>query len=31
MRTKIIVDGKNCLNREKLTKMGFYYNGIGRP
>jgi len=29
-KVKIIVDGKNCLNKEKIKKMGIVYRGIGR-
>lgn len=27
---KVIVDGKNCLNKEKIKKLGIEYRGIGR-
>lgn len=27
---KIIIDGKNCLDREKIKKLGIIYKGIGR-
>jgi len=27
---KIIIDGKNCLNKEKIEKIGIIYKGIGR-
>ncbi len=27
---KIIIDGRNCLDREKITKLGILYHGIGR-
>ncbi|NTW30366.1 MAG: hypothetical protein HGA33_03750, partial [Candidatus Moranbacteria bacterium] len=27
---KIIVDGKNCLNKEAIKKQGITYRGIGR-
>ncbi len=27
---KIIIDGKNCLNKEKIKKLGIIYKGIGR-
>ncbi len=30
MSGNIIVDGRNCLNKENLEKMGFYYLGVGR-
>jgi UDPglucose 6-dehydrogenase len=30
MRNNIIVDGRNFLDREELSKAGFYYIGIGR-
>ncbi|MBW4618787.1 MAG: UDP-glucose/GDP-mannose dehydrogenase family protein [Cyanosarcina radialis HA8281-LM2] len=30
MRNKIIIDGRNFLDRESLSKAGFYYVGIGR-
>ena len=30
MRTPIIVDGRNVLNREKAEKAGFLYKGIGK-
>jgi UDPglucose 6-dehydrogenase len=31
MNQKIIVDGRNFLDRQLLTEAGFYYIGIGRP
>ncbi|BAZ10707.1 UDP-glucose dehydrogenase [Calothrix sp. NIES-4071] len=31
MTTRIIIDGRNFLNREVLTASGFHYVGIGRP
>lgn len=27
---KIIIDGKNCLNKEKIEEMGIIYKGMGR-
>jgi nucleotide sugar dehydrogenase len=27
---RIIIDGKNCLNKEKILKLGIIYKGIGR-
>ena len=30
MKTKIIIDGRNILNREELMSNGFTYSGIGR-
>jgi UDP-N-acetyl-D-mannosaminuronate dehydrogenase len=27
---KIVIDGKNCLNKEEIQKAGIYYKGIGR-
>jgi len=30
MKTKIIIDGRNILNREELKSTGFTYSGIGR-
>ena len=27
---KIIIDGRNCLDKEKITQMGISYHGIGR-
>jgi len=29
-KVKIIIDGKNCLDKEKIKKMGIIYRGIGR-
>lgn len=29
-KIKIIIDGKNCLDKEKIIKMGIIYKGIGR-
>lgn len=29
-KVKIVVDGKNCLNRDQIKKMGIIYKGIGR-
>jgi UDP-N-acetyl-D-mannosaminuronate dehydrogenase len=26
----ILIDGKNCLDKEKFIKAGIYYKGIGR-
>jgi UDPglucose 6-dehydrogenase len=31
MTTAVIIDGRNYLDAEKLTKIGFHYVGIGRP
>lgn len=30
MKTPIVVDGRNIYNRERLEKLGFIYEGIGR-
>jgi UDPglucose 6-dehydrogenase len=30
MRSPIVVDGRNCLDREALLRAGFEYIGIGR-
>lgn len=30
MKTPIVVDGRNIFNREKLEKLGFIYEGIGK-
>ncbi|MFA5070027.1 MAG: nucleotide sugar dehydrogenase [Patescibacteria group bacterium] len=27
---KVVIDGKNCLDKEKILKMGIIYKGIGR-
>ncbi len=27
---KVVIDGKNCLNKEEITAAGIYYKGIGR-
>jgi len=27
---KVVIDGRNCLDREKIEKAGIYYKGIGR-
>lgn len=27
---KIVVDGKNCLDKDKINKLGIIYKGIGR-
>ncbi len=27
---KVIIDGRNCLDKEKVEKVGIYYKGIGR-
>jgi len=29
MRTKIIIDGRNLINKAKAEKLGFLYLGIG--
>ncbi|MFA5134781.1 MAG: nucleotide sugar dehydrogenase [Patescibacteria group bacterium] len=29
-KVKVIVDGKNCLHKEKISKLGIIYKGIGR-
>jgi len=29
-RTKIVIDGRNCLDKEKIQKLGIVYRGIGR-
>lgn len=31
MTTPILIDGRNCLEGDRLTHAGFYYIGIGRP
>lgn len=31
MSERIVIDGKNMLERERMEKLGFYYVGIGRP
>ncbi len=31
MKTPILVDARNCLDRDSMTKLGFLYQGIGRP
>jgi nucleotide sugar dehydrogenase len=28
---KIVIDGRNCLDKEKIKGMGILYHGIGRP
>lgn len=30
MKRRVVVDGRNCLDREKLAESGFHYIGIGR-
>ena len=30
MKTPILVDARNCLDPEAMTKLGFLYQGIGR-
>lgn len=27
---KVIIDGRNCLDKQKIEKLGIYYKGIGR-
>ncbi len=27
---KVVIDGRNCLDKDKITKLGIYYKGIGR-
>ena len=27
---KIVIDGKNCLDKDKIVKMGIRYKGVGR-
>jgi UDP-N-acetyl-D-mannosaminuronate dehydrogenase len=27
---KVIIDGKNCLDKDKIRKLGIIYKGIGR-
>ncbi len=29
VRNPLIIDGRNCLNRQRLTELGFNYKGIG--
>lgn len=29
-KIKLIIDGRNCLNKEKIQKLGIIYRGIGR-
>lgn len=29
-KVKIVIDGKNCLNKDEIKKMGIIYKGIGR-
>jgi len=29
-KIKVIIDGKNCLDKDKIIKMGIIYRGIGR-
>lgn len=29
-KIKVIIDGKNCLNKDKIKKLGIIYKGIGR-
>jgi len=31
MKTPILVDARNCLDPDSMTKLGFLYQGIGRP
>ena len=30
MNSPIIIDGRNCLDKDKLKELGFRYIGIGR-
>ena len=27
---KVVIDGKNCLDKDKIVEMGINYKGIGR-
>ena len=29
-KVRVIIDGRNCLNKEEIQKMGIAYRGIGR-
>jgi len=29
-KVEIVIDGKNCLNKEEIKSSGIYYKGIGR-
>jgi len=29
-KVKVIVDGRNCLDKEKIKSLGIIYKGIGR-
>jgi len=29
-KIKIIIDGRNCLDKKEIEKMGIIYKGIGR-
>jgi hypothetical protein len=31
MRNRVVVDGRNVLDPDKLRGLGFVYEGIGRP
>ena len=31
MRTRVVVDGRNLLDPEGMRRLGFVYEGIGRP
>ena len=31
MRTRVVVDGRNLLDPEEMRRLGFVYEGIGRP
>ena len=31
IRRRIVVDGRNCLDGEHLTRLGFAYHSVGRP
>ncbi|MEM6352208.1 MAG: UDP-glucose/GDP-mannose dehydrogenase family protein [Cyanobacteria bacterium P01_D01_bin.14] len=31
MNNPVLIDGRNCLNPQRLEAVGFYYQGIGRP
>jgi UDPglucose 6-dehydrogenase len=31
MRTRVVVDGRNLLDPDEMRRLGFVYEGIGRP
>lgn len=31
MKTPVLIDARNCLDPEAMTRLGFLYQGIGRP